>query len=63
MAWQAKHRFARIAPRKVRLIADMAGGERESLTFAVLRDTLLPRLISGNLRVSEAGRFMEATRT
>jgi type I restriction enzyme S subunit len=51
------------AKRVVRLIADMAGGERESLTFAVLRDTLLPRLISGNLRVSEAGRFMEATRT
>jgi hypothetical protein len=33
------------------LIADMAEGERESLTFGALRDTLLPKPISGELRV------------
>ncbi len=33
-----------------RLIADMAQGERESLTLAALRDTLLPKLISGELQ-------------
>lgn len=41
-----------------RLIADMAEGERESLTLsAALRDTLLPKLISGELRVQDAERF------
>ncbi len=33
-------------------------GERESRTLSVLRDTLLPRLISGELRVGEAERFL-----
>ena len=33
---------------------------RESRTLAALRDTLLPKLISGELRVSDAERFMEA---
>ncbi|WP_298149220.1 MULTISPECIES: restriction endonuclease subunit S [Metallibacterium] len=32
----------------------------ESRTLAALRDTLLPRLISGNLRVPDAERLMEA---
>jgi len=32
----------------------------ESCTLAALRDTLLPRLISGELRVPDAKRFMEA---
>jgi type I restriction enzyme S subunit len=33
--------------------------ERESRTLAALRDTLLPKLISGELRVNEAARFLE----
>ena len=33
---------------------------RQSRTLATIRDTLLPRLISGELRVSDAERFMEA---
>jgi len=33
------------------LIADAAEGQRECLTVAVLRDTLLPKLISGELRM------------
>lgn len=39
------------------LIADMAEGERESCTLAALRDTLLPKLISGDLRVEHAERL------
>jgi type I restriction enzyme, S subunit len=31
--------------------------ERESRTLAALRDTLLPKLISGELRVKDAERF------
>ncbi len=38
-----------IAKRVTRLIADMAGGERESLTLTALRDTPPPELISGDL--------------
>lgn len=33
--------------------------EEESRTLAALRDTLLPKLISGELRVQDAGRFLE----
>lgn len=33
---------------------------RESRTLAALRDTLLPKLISGELRVKDAERIMEA---
>ena len=36
-----------VAKRVTRLIAGMAEGEREFLTLAALRDTLLPKLISG----------------
>ncbi len=32
----------------------------ESRTLAALRDTLLPKLISGELRVKDAEKFMEA---
>jgi type I restriction enzyme S subunit len=35
--------------------------ERESRTLAQLRDTLLPKLISGELRVKDAERFIERT--
>ena len=34
--------------------------ERESFTLAALRDTLLPKLISGELRVKDAERFVAA---
>jgi len=46
-------RFSRVAwP----LLAKMAENERESRTLAALRDTLLPKLISGELRVKDAER-------
>jgi type I restriction enzyme, S subunit len=32
---------------------------QETLTLSALRDTLLPKLISGELRVKDAERFME----
>jgi type I restriction enzyme S subunit len=40
------------------LLAKMAENERESRTLAALRDTLLPKLISGELRVKDAERFV-----
>jgi type I restriction enzyme S subunit len=40
------------------LMERMAENERESRTLAALRDTLLPRLISGELRVKDAERFI-----
>lgn len=45
----------RVAP----LLAKIAKNERESRTLTALRDTLLPKLISGELRVKDAERFME----
>lgn len=42
------------------LVAKMARNERESRTLAALRDALLPKLISGELRVPDAERLMEA---
>jgi large subunit ribosomal protein L22 len=39
MAWQAKHRFARIAPRKAKLIADMIRGENAQYALNVLKFT------------------------
>jgi type I restriction enzyme S subunit len=36
------------------LLARMAENDRESRTLATLRDTLLPKLISGDLRIFEA---------
>jgi type I restriction enzyme S subunit len=40
------------------LLTKMAENERESRTLAVIRDTLLPKLISGELRVKDAERFL-----
>ncbi|MBP8276224.1 MAG: restriction endonuclease subunit S [Propionivibrio sp.] len=37
-----------------------AGNQRESRTLAQLRDTLLPKLISGELRIADAEKFIEA---
>jgi type I restriction enzyme S subunit len=40
------------------IMAKIASNERESRTLATLRDTLLPKLISGELRVKDAERFI-----
>lgn len=37
----------------------IADNQRESQTLAQLRDTLLPKLISGDLRIADAERFIE----
>jgi type I restriction enzyme S subunit len=42
------------------LYARVVASEREATTLAALRDTLLPKLISGEVRVPEAARVMEA---
>jgi large subunit ribosomal protein L22 len=39
MAWQARHRFARIAPRKVKLIADMIRGQNAQRALDILKFT------------------------
>jgi type I restriction enzyme S subunit len=48
-------KFSRVARP---LLAKMAENERESRTLAALRDTLLPKLISGELRVKNGERFV-----
>jgi type I restriction enzyme S subunit len=40
------------------LLAKIAHSDRESRTLAALRDALLPKLISGELRVKDAERFL-----
>ena len=40
------------------LFERLVSNERESRTLAALRDTLLPKLISGELRVSDADRIV-----
>ena len=49
-----------VTKRVTRLIADMAEGQRESLTVAALRDMLPPKLISAALRVEDAERSAAA---
>jgi type I restriction enzyme S subunit len=49
-------RFSRIAGC---LLAKIAENERESRTLAQLRDTLLPKLISGELQVKDADGFLK----
>ena len=46
---------ARVSPLDDRVDVD----ERESRSLTALRDTLLPRLISGELRVKDAEKFVE----
>ena len=41
------------------MLEKIAQNERESRTLAALRDALLPKLISGALRVKDAERFLE----
>jgi type I restriction enzyme R subunit len=48
-------RFARIADP---LLAKISAGEHESRTLAALRDALLPRLVSGELRVEDPARIL-----
>ena len=43
------------------MLVGIAGNERQSRTLAQLRDTLLPKLISGELRVPDAVRIIGAT--
>jgi type I restriction enzyme S subunit len=50
--------FDRLSRGMYRTVAEH---ERESRTLAALRDTLLPRLISGALRVKDAGDAIEVT--
>jgi type I restriction enzyme S subunit len=40
------------------LVDSIVAGIQESRTLAQLRDTLLPKLISGELRVKDAERFV-----
>ena len=42
------------------LMYRIADNQAESRVLADIRDALLPRLISGELRVGEAGRIAEA---
>jgi type I restriction enzyme, S subunit len=48
-----------IAGRLDVLLARQALAAEESRTLAALRDTLLPKLISGELRVKDAERFLK----
>ena len=43
------------------LFARASRGAQESRTLSALRDALLPRLISGELRVNDAARYVEAS--
>ncbi|MBE3064421.1 MAG: restriction endonuclease subunit S [Spirochaetes bacterium] len=56
---QVVDRFARVTGP---LFAKMSQNERESRTLAALRDTLLPKLISGELRVHDAERLIRRLR-
>lgn len=44
------------------LVAQAVGNAIESRTLAQLRDTLLPKLISGELRIADAEKFVERAR-
>ena len=49
------HFLGAVLPLRQRLVANV----RESRTLTGLRDTLLPKLISGELRISDAARFIK----
>jgi len=56
-ATRVMHAFDRVSrPMYLKVVEH----ERESRTLAALRDTLLPKLISGELRVRDAEKFIEA---
>jgi type I restriction enzyme S subunit len=54
------HVITRFAELSRPLLDAMARNERESRVLAALRDTLLPKLISGELRLPQAERMLEA---
>jgi type I restriction enzyme S subunit len=37
----------------------IANNEQESRTLTAIRDTLLPKLLSGEIRAKDAGKFVE----
>ncbi|MEH6687780.1 MAG: restriction endonuclease subunit S [Halopseudomonas sabulinigri] len=53
------HICLEFSKRATGLHIQMEQNERESYTLVQLRDTLLPKLISGELRIKDAERFME----
>jgi type I restriction enzyme S subunit len=69
--WQDMSRYDLVIPPKpiaeafnaiIRLwVRQIIGSIHESRTLAQLRDTLLPKLISGELRIADAERFLEQT--
>ncbi|MCZ7662712.1 MAG: restriction endonuclease subunit S [Thermoleophilia bacterium] len=56
--WDVLSRFSAAAGA---LLARIAQGDKESRVLASLRDTLLPKLISGEIRVRDPERFVEMT--
>ena len=46
--------MTKLAKSATSLIVDMAEGQREPFTVGALRDTLLPKLLSGKLSVADA---------
>jgi type I restriction enzyme, S subunit len=42
------------------MVQRIKAGRRENKTLTALRDTLLPKLISGELRVKDAEKIVEA---
>ncbi len=58
--WHPKEELiCEFSQRVASMLAGIADNERESRTLAALRDTLLPKLISGELRVKDAETFLE----
>lgn len=64
--WLPRHIDTRMAKNKETNNSSALGfeaelfNERESRSLAQLRDTLLPKLISGELRVADTGKFLES---
>ena len=55
------HKLITAASRVIEpLYAKHLANDRESLTLAALRDTLLPKLLSGELRVKDAEKLASA---
>lgn len=55
-----KDLIVKVFDAKIQIIDKMiAENEQQSYTLATLRDTLLPKLMSGEIRVKEAEKIME----
>jgi type I restriction enzyme S subunit len=48
---------AKVEPLHMRIVSNL----RESRTLAAIRDALLPKLLSGKIRVKDAEKFLEKT--